>query len=71
MLDKDRLCDVEKAINQSHFLRLRDGTIKSVETSSNLDTVRNLKQINSPLASMAYLVLDGHDLLRCSLLKAS
>ena len=56
---------------QSHFLRLRDGTAKSVETSSiHLDTIRDLKQINSLLASMAYPVLEEHGLLRGSRLKA-
>ena len=57
--EKDRLRDLEKATSQSHFLRLRDGTPKSVETSSiHLDTIRDLKQINSLLASMAYPVLE-------------
>lgn len=72
VLEKDRLRDVEKATSQSHFLRLRDGTIKSVETSSiHLDTIRDLKQINSLLASMAYPVLEEQGLLRGSRLKAS
>ncbi|MDH4988608.1 Na/Pi cotransporter family protein [Aminobacter anthyllidis] len=72
VLEKDRLRDVEKQTSQSHFLRLRDGTIKSVETSSiHLDTIRDLKQINSLLASMAYPVLEEQGLLRGSRLKAS
>ncbi|GAA4117781.1 Na/Pi cotransporter family protein [Aminobacter aganoensis] len=72
VLEKDRLRDVEKETSQSHFLRLRDGTIKSVETSSiHLDTIRDLKQINSLLASMAYPVLEEQGLLRGSRLKAS
>lgn len=72
VLEKDRLRDVEKATSQSHFLRLRDGTIKSVETSSiHLDTIRDLKQINSLLASMAYPVLEEQGLLSGSRLKAS
>ena len=57
--EKDRLRDREKETSQSHFVRLRDGTAKSVETSSiHLDTIRDLKQINSLLASMAYPVLE-------------
>ena len=57
--EKDRLRDLEKETSQSHFVRLRDGTAKSVETSSiHLDTIRDLKQINSLLASMAYPVLE-------------
>ena len=62
--EKDRLRDLEKATSQSHFVRLRDGTAKSVETSSiHLDTIRDLKQINSLLASMAYPVLEEQGLL--------
>ena len=69
--EKDRLRDLEKASSQSHFLRLRDGTAKSIETSSiHLDTIRDLKQINSLLASMAYPVLEEQGLLRGSRLKA-
>ena len=62
--EKDRLRDREKETSQSHFVRLRDGTAKSVETSSiHLDTIRDLKQINSLLASMAYPVLEERGLL--------
>lgn len=69
--EKDRLRDLEKATNSSHFDRLRDGTAKSVETSSiHLDTIRDLKQINSLLASMAYPVLEEQGLLGGSRLKA-
>jgi phosphate:Na+ symporter len=72
VLAKDRLRDFEKETSQKHFLRLRDGTPKSIETSSiHLDTIRDLKQINSLLASMAYPVLEEHGLLSGSRLKAS
>jgi phosphate:Na+ symporter len=65
--EKDRLRSLEKASNQSHFDRLRDGTAKSVETSSiHLDTIRDLKQINSLLASMAYPVLEERGMLQGS-----
>lgn len=65
--EKDRLRSQEKASNQSHFDRLRDGTAKSVETSSiHLDTIRDLKQINSLLASMAYPVLEEQGMLQGS-----
>ncbi len=71
VLEKDRLRDREKETSQSHFLRLRDGSPKSIETSSiHLDTIRDLKQINSLLASMAYPVLEEQGLLRGSRLKA-
>jgi phosphate:Na+ symporter len=69
--EKDRMRDLEKRSSQSHFARLREGTSKSVETSSiHLDTIRDLKQINSLLASMAYPVLEEQGLLRGSRLKA-
>lgn len=69
--EKDRLRALEKASNQSHFERLREGTAKSVETSSiHLDTIRDLKQINSLLASMAYPVLEEQGLLQGSRLAA-
>jgi hypothetical protein len=69
--EKDRLRDVEKASSASHFARLGEGTAKSIETSSiHLDTIRDLKQINSLLASMAYPVLEEHGLLGGSRLKA-
>ena len=68
---KDRLRDLEKRSSQSHFGRLRDGSARSVETSSiHLDTIRDLKQINSLLASIAYPVLEEHGLLRGSRLRA-
>ena len=69
--EKDRLRDVEKQASQSHFTRLREGAARSVETSSiHLDTIRDLKQINSLLASIAYPVLEENGLLRGSRLKA-
>lgn len=68
--EKDRLRDFEKETSHSHFLRLREGAAKSVETSSiHLDTIRDLKQINSLLASMAYPVLEEQGLLSDSRLK--
>ncbi|TIV24216.1 MAG: Na/Pi cotransporter family protein, partial [Mesorhizobium sp.] len=72
VLEKDLLREREKETSASHFVRLRDGTAKSVETSSiHLDTIRDLKQINSLLASMAYPVLEERGLLGGSRLKAS
>lgn len=69
--EKDRLRDLEKSANRSHFNRLRKGTAKSVETSSiHLDTIRDLKQINSLLASMAYPVLEELGILGGSRLRA-
>ncbi|RVC68311.1 Na/Pi cotransporter family protein, partial [Mesorhizobium sp. M2A.F.Ca.ET.046.02.1.1] len=46
VLEKDLLREREKETSASHFLRLREGTAKSIETSSiHLDTIRDLKQI--------------------------
>ncbi|MDX8441689.1 Na/Pi cotransporter family protein [Mesorhizobium australafricanum] len=71
VLEKDQLREREKETSASHFLRLREGTAKSVETSSiHLDTIRDLKQINSLLASIAYPVLEERGLLGGSRLKA-
>ncbi len=68
--EKDRLRDLEKQANSSHFKRLREGAAKSVETSSiHLDTIRDLKQINSLLASIAYPVLEELGMLGGSRLK--
>ena len=69
--EKDRLRDVEKETSRRHFERLREGTAKSVETSSiHLDTIRDLKQVNSLLASMAYPVLEEQGLLSGTRLRA-
>ncbi|HET7413148.1 MAG TPA: PhoU domain-containing protein, partial [Pararhizobium sp.] len=71
VIEKDRLRAVEKDMSRRHFERLRQGTEKSVETSSiHLDTIRDLKQINSLLASIAYPVLEELGLLSGSRLKA-
>lgn len=69
--EKDSLRLREKETSQSHFARLREGTARSLETSTiHLDTIRDLKQINSLLTSMAYPVLEEHGLLRGSRLNA-
>ena len=70
--EKDRLRDVERQTSLRHFERLREGTAKSVETSSlHLDTVRDLKQVNSLLAAIAYPVLEEHGLLGATRLRAA
>ncbi|MGN6550711.1 MAG: Na/Pi cotransporter family protein [Pararhizobium sp.] len=71
VVEKDRLRAVEKETSRQHFERLRQGTEKSVETSSiHLDTIRDLKQINALLAALAYPVLEEQGLLSGSRLKA-
>lgn len=62
---KDRLRDLEKASNRRHFERLGEGTPESIETSTiHLDTIRDLKQVNSLLAAIAYPLLEERGLLR-------
>lgn len=68
--EKDRLRQREREASDSHFARLGEGSQLSVETSSiHLDTIRDLKQINSLLASIAYPVLEERGLLRTSRLE--
>ena len=68
--EKDSLRAREKACSQRHFERLRSGSALSIETSSiHLDTIRDLKDINSLLASLAYPALEEQGLLRGSRLK--
>ncbi|WP_439272048.1 Na/Pi cotransporter family protein [Pseudochrobactrum sp. HB0163] len=70
--EKDHLRDMEKRTSEMHFQRLREGAVRSVETSSiHLDTIRDLKQINSLLASMAYPVLEEKGMLGGTRLKAA
>jgi phosphate:Na+ symporter len=69
--DKDRLRHLERTSSDRHFGRLSAGKAQSLETSTiHLDTIRDLKQINSLLASIAYPVLEERGLLRRSRLRA-
>ena len=68
--EKDKLREWEKAASLKHFERLRSGSPLSIESSSiHLDTIRDLKDINSLLASLAYPILEEKGLLRMSRLK--
>ncbi|MFC6490230.1 Na/Pi cotransporter family protein [Nitratireductor sp. GCM10026969] len=70
--EKDRLRDLERISSERHFDRLRRGSERSVETSSiHLDTIRDLKQINSLLATLAYPVLERHGMLSGTRLKSA
>ncbi|WP_336279497.1 Na/Pi cotransporter family protein [Bartonella sp. CB175] len=67
---KDQLRNLEKEMGLKHFKRLREGGIKNIESSSlHLDTVRDLKQINSLLTSMTYPILEAQGLLQSSRLR--
>lgn len=70
--EKDRLRDLERRSSRSHFSRLGTGSTESIATSAiHLDTIRDLKQVNSLLASLAYPVLEEQGLLRGSRLRAA
>ncbi|WP_343312401.1 Na/Pi cotransporter family protein [Brucella sp. BE17] len=63
--EKDRLRELEKQTSMHHFSRLREGSARSIETSTiHLDTISDLKQINSLLASIVYPVLEEQGLLK-------
>ncbi|WP_336294258.1 Na/Pi cotransporter family protein [Bartonella sp. CB169] len=67
---KDQLRNLEKEISLKHFKRLREGDTQNVESSGlHLDTVRDLKQINSLLTSMIYPILEEQELLKSSRLR--
>ncbi|GAA5106623.1 Na/Pi cotransporter family protein [Bartonella jaculi] len=64
---KDQLRNLEKEMSLKHFKRLRESDLKNIESSSlHLDTVRDLKQINSLLTSMIYPILEAKGLLKNS-----
>jgi phosphate:Na+ symporter len=67
MHEKESLRDLEIQSRQRHIERLAEGSSTSMQSSTiHLDTVRDLKQINSLLASIAYPVLEEAGLLRRS-----
>jgi phosphate:Na+ symporter len=50
----------EAEASEKHFARLRQGRSESIETSSiHLDVIRDLKRINSHIASVAYPILEA------------
>jgi phosphate:Na+ symporter len=64
---KDEIRAIEKAATESHFQRLRDGTLASIETSAlHLDILRDLKRIAAHLTSVAHPILEAHGALRTS-----
>ncbi|WP_455473802.1 Na/Pi cotransporter family protein [Bartonella sp. B30(2025)] len=64
---KDQLRNLEKEMSLKHFKCLSENEFQNVESSSlHLDTVRNLKQINSLLTSMIYPILEAQGLLKNS-----
>lgn len=64
---KERLRELEQNSEQCHLQRLRAGDLQSRETSTlHMDTVRDLKEINSLLVNITYPVLERAGMLRSS-----
>jgi phosphate:Na+ symporter len=62
--EKERMRMLEKATSLHHFERLKEATPNSIETSSiHLDTIRDLKEINSLVTTIAYPILEEAGLL--------
>jgi len=64
---KEKVRTMVRASEESHMQRLRDGNDNSYDSSSiHIDTMRDLKEINSLFVSIAYPVLAGAGMLRKS-----
>ena len=64
---KEKVRTMVRASEESHMQRLREGNDDSYDSSSiHIDTMRDLKEINSLFASIAYPVLAGAGMLRNS-----
>ncbi len=67
MAEKDHIRAAEREATESHFRRLREGTLASIETSAlHLDILRDLKRIAAHLTSVAHPILEAHGALRTS-----
>ncbi|EKF20546.1 Na/Pi cotransporter family protein [Nitratireductor pacificus] len=67
--EKDKLRDLERLSRERHMKRLQSSIPASIETSSiHLETIRDLKQINALLTTVAYPILrERGDLLESRL----
>lgn len=64
---KEIVRSMEQASEEKHIQRLRNGDSKSKSSSSlHIDIVRDFKEINSFLVSIAYPVLESAGMLRSS-----
>jgi phosphate:Na+ symporter len=67
LAEKTSIRAAELSAADSHFARLREGRLESIDTSAiHLDIVRDLKRINSHLTSVAYPILEAAGALRDS-----
>lgn len=71
--EKDRVRDLEQALQRSHLDRLKIGLSESIETSNiHQETLRALKQVNSAITMIAYPILEETgDLLASRLSRAA
>ena len=71
--EKDRVRDIEQALQRSHLERLKQGRVESIETSNiHQETLRALKQVNSAFTMIAYPILsETGDLLASRLSRQS
>ena len=62
---KEAVRNMVRASEEKHLQRLRDGNVASYDSSSiHIDTIRDLKEINSLAVSIAYPVLESAGMLR-------
>ena len=67
---KDHIRQLEKAAAESHLMRLKAGTVASIETSSlHLDVIRDLKRIVAHLTAVAHPILEAGGELSTSRLR--
>jgi phosphate:Na+ symporter len=69
--EKVAIRQAERIAAENHLVRLREGRLASIETSSlHLDILRDLKRIHSHICSVAYPVLEAAGELQPSRLKS-
>ncbi len=69
--EKVTVRQAEREASENHLVRLREGRLASIETSSlHLDILRDLKRIHSHICSVAYPVLEAAGELQPSRLKS-
>ncbi|WP_342241256.1 Na/Pi cotransporter family protein [Inquilinus sp. OTU3971] len=58
--EKEVFRELERHATETHFLRLREGRLESIETSSlHLDILRDTRRINSHITAVGYPALDA------------
>ncbi|MNT79064.1 hypothetical protein D3C72_2183640 [compost metagenome] len=67
MARKEAVRNLVRVSEEQHMQRLRNGNAASFESSSlHIDTMRDLKEINSLFASIGYPLLEDEGMLRRS-----